>query len=129
MNDAPKDKKTIEVSADLDLKSPVLAALDRLRWWTFGVVCAVVILGIVTFTVRSIDLANVEESATQNRTALCALRADLRDRVQNSKQFLRQNPGGIPGVPPSQIREGIVNQQRTIDTLKVIDCSEVNGEE
>lgn len=111
-----------------DLKSPVLEAVNNLKRWTVILYVALAVMAVTTFVVRSIDLAHVEEEARKTTTAMCALRADLRERVQNSKQFLQDNPGGIPGIPPSQVRDSINAQQRTIETLKVIDCSTINIE-
>lgn len=111
-----------------ELRSPVLDAVNNLKRWTVVLYVALAVLALTTFVVRSIDLANVEEEARKATTAMCALRADLRDRVQNSKQFLQEHPGGIPGIPPSQIRDSINGQMRTIETLKVIDCSTINIE-
>ena len=55
-------------------------------------------------------------------TALCALRTDLERRVATSEAFLAEHPDGIPGISPKVIRDGIVNQQRTISALSGIDC-------
>ncbi len=108
-----------------DLKNPLLESIQSLKRWT---VILYVVLGAVSitfFVLRSYDLANVEETATRNTTALCALRSDLRDRAESGRQFLEHNPGGLPGISAAQIRENIETQQRTIETLKIIDCSDV----
>lgn len=54
--------------------------------------------------------------------ALCALRADLALRAASSQAFLDKHPQGIPGIPAATIRDGIVNQQRTISALSVLHC-------
>ena len=128
MTDEPRIPIPVPLPTTEDLKSPLLDAVNNLKKWTLVLYIALAVMAITTFVVRSIDLANVEEAATQNRVALCALRADLKDRVQSSKQFLREHPGGIPGIPPSQIRDSIRGQQRTIRALRPIDCSGINIE-
>lgn len=60
--------------------------------------------------------------ADRSTDALCALRVDLQKRVETSERFLRENPEGVPGISPTVIREGIVNQQRTIAALSKLDC-------
>jgi hypothetical protein len=62
--------------------------------------------------------------AVQNQTALCGLRGDLEQRVDSSRNFLREHPGGLPdlGITAAAIREGVRNQSRTIGVLEVLDC-------
>jgi hypothetical protein len=67
-------------------------------------------------------LKRTDRSATQNRTALCALRHDLEGRVTDSQRFLSTHPNGIPGIPAEQITTSIRNSERTIRALRVIDC-------
>lgn len=64
----------------------------------------------------------VYTQAHANGAALCALRNDLERRVISSRRFLEENPEGIPGLTPALLREGIENQQRTIDALSGLDC-------
>lgn len=58
------------------------------------------------------------------RDALCTLRADLETRVQTSKDFLIEHPKGIPGISAKVIKDGIKNQERTIDALSDLSCDE-----
>jgi hypothetical protein len=60
--------------------------------------------------------------ASHSRQALCTLRGDLEQRVQSSRDFLRDHPKGIPGIPIATIKQGIDNQQRTIDALSSLSC-------
>jgi hypothetical protein len=71
---------------------------------------------------------NLRAISQRNATAvagLCALKLDLAVRVASSEEFLRQHPEGIPGVPVSVIRSGIVNQRHTLDALAVVKCAPV----
>lgn len=61
-----------------------------------------------------------DASATSH--ALCALRTDLQTRVQSSRDFLRSNPNGIPGIPVSVIQDSIVNQESSIRALSSLSC-------
>lgn len=54
--------------------------------------------------------------------AICALRADVDRRRQASLQFLSENPRGIPGIPASVIRNGITNQEATLEALGGLEC-------
>jgi hypothetical protein len=57
-------------------------------------------------------------------TSLCALQGDLQVRVDSSKRFLKEHPKGLPHAEISAqvIREGIQNQERTIEVLKPLNC-------
>jgi hypothetical protein len=59
-----------------------------------------------------------------NRDALCALRADLQARIQTSTTFLVEHPEGVAGIPAKTIRDGIINQQRTVNALSGLSCGE-----
>lgn len=54
---------------------------------------------------------------------LCEFRTDLETRVVGSILFLREHPGGIPGISSKTIVDQITNQQRTIEALADLDCS------
>ena len=82
------------------------------------VVTAVFIFG-AWQTLENRELARDGDEA---HDALCVLKLDLERRVGTSRQFLKDNPQGIPGIPPQVIRNGIRNQQATIDSLDKLDC-------
>lgn len=60
----------------------------------------------------------------QAHAALCVFKHDLEVRAAGSRAFLREHPDGIPGIPASLIRNGLMNQQRTIDSLSNLNCKE-----
>lgn len=68
--------------------------------------------------------AYVFVTADTNQQALCALQTDLQVRVDSSREFLKEHPEGIANIDPGTIREGIQNQQRTINVLSRsgLDC-------
>lgn len=91
--------------------NPIKAAL---RWLIIGTVA----LYIVVITVGG--LAYLHAFASEK--ALCALRADLEKRVEGSEAFLMQHPKGIPGIPAKAIRDGLINQKRTVKALQELSC-------
>ncbi len=60
--------------------------------------------------------------ARETNNSLCALRNDLEVRVADSKDFLEENPNGIPGISTKVILDGISNQERTIEALSNLSC-------
>lgn len=71
---------------------------------------------------RTVELERLERDNSQSKVALCALRADLERRAAGGIKFLAEHPHGIPGISGKTIRDGIVNQQRTISALRVLSC-------
>ena len=80
-------------------------------------------LGIAGYIDTAHRRAEIREIARSTNSALCALRGDLHRRVQNAVEFLEKNPGGVDGITPAVIRQGIQSQRSAIDALKVIDCA------
>jgi hypothetical protein len=64
--------------------------------------------------------AHLAKQGARTHTGVCRLRDDLRVRVENSEEFLREHPDGIPGLPAKVIQTGIDGQKRTIRSLRVI---------
>lgn len=64
----------------------------------------------------------VWNNSNDNTDALCALRADLENRVVSSQQFLLEHPTGVGGITPAAIQTGIQNSQRTIKALSNLVC-------
>lgn len=88
----------------------------------FAVLVIVLLVAAITFGAGSRRTnQNIERNETA-RIALCALRTDLDVRIVSSKQFLEENPKGIPGIPASLIRQGLANSIRTRKALSVLDC-------
>lgn len=63
----------------------------------------------------------------QTTGALCALKFDFQQRIDQNKQFLEDNPNGIPGITPAVIQQQIDNTQRTLDALSTIECPPTPG--
>lgn len=65
-------------------------------------------------------LVYIDQRNTAN--ALCTFRQDLERRVLASTDFLKDNPKGVPGIPPRYIVLSINNQTKTITALKSLNC-------
>jgi hypothetical protein len=76
---------------------------------------AVLVGGAYLLSTKSAEGAEVHE-------AICALSADLESRTERSRDFLRDHPNGIPGIPAATIRESVTNQERSIAALSVVSC-------
>jgi hypothetical protein len=60
--------------------------------------------------------------SSENRIALCALRHDLKNRVETSTTFLEKHPNGALGYSAAAIELQIEGQKRTIDALGSLNC-------
>jgi hypothetical protein len=67
-------------------------------------------------------LIQAKAERVDTRNALCQLRLNLETRVAGSRKFLRDNPKGIPGIPPALIRQSIAEQNQTIKALSNLNC-------
>lgn len=69
-------------------------------------------------------LTHKTTEGTETHEAICALVADLEERTESTRVFLAAHPHGFPGfASASQLRESLMNQERTLDALSVISCS------
>jgi hypothetical protein len=99
---------------------------NALRLLTISVVLLFVLLGgagLAAYLDSVHRREDLEQIATSTNAALCTLRSDLERRVKDSRDFLEENPDGIPGISPETIAQSIENQQQTIDALGGLDCS------
>lgn len=104
-------------------------ALGSLKSRLDQLILATVALFLVLILVTSlgwyivIDQRNdIKEVATRTNMALCTFRDDLQQRIDSSKKFLRDHPNGIQGITPEDIQRSIEGQQRTIDSLSILNC-------
>lgn len=89
-----------------------------IRRTLYGLVAATVVVFLIALGVAGYTYF----TSGENRDALCALRADVEERVSVSEDFLREHPAGIPGVPVSSIRVSLEGQQRTVLALTSLSC-------
>jgi hypothetical protein len=81
-------------------------------------VVATVVLYLFVIVVSGLAFSNSQRT----EDALCAVRGDLEGRVEGSQDFLHEHPNGFAGISPAVIREGLQNEQHTIDALGSISC-------
>jgi hypothetical protein len=93
---------------------------------TLGVLLTVVIVLMSGLAVVALDTRHdLQVKFDQALTGLCTFRSDLQVRVQNSRDFLKQHPNGIPGIPASVLKNSIDNQRLTLSSLKTLPCAGV----
>lgn len=82
-------------------------------------IIALVIVGFLDSHSKSAALNRATERTTH---ALCTLRGDLARRVQQSEDFLREHPNGLPGISPAVIRNSQKSQEQTVKALGSLRC-------
>lgn len=83
------------------------------------------ILGVATvslYLVVVVAVFLVYRDANHTTVALCALRADVEQRIASSQDFLKEHPNGVPGFNAAAINASLVNSQRTVKALSGLDC-------
>lgn len=91
---------------------------QRLHRFVVKLILAFAILGFcVAGTVYYISVV-----AKDNTDGLCALRHDAQERIDQTNDFLDENPQGTSGISRSQLLRSRANSQRTFDALEGIDC-------
>lgn len=99
------------------------AALRRLVWATIVVYSVLVLLGAFVWVSSTVQRNEIARVAKQTNAALCTLRHDFEQRVEASRQFLRDHPDGVGGITPEDIQRSIDGLQTTINALAILDCS------
>lgn len=60
-------------------------------------------------------------TAHKLQDSVCNFNNDLQRRVTAGRQFLKEHPKGIAGIPAATLQQSIDNQQQTLDALD-LDC-------
>lgn len=112
---------TVAVQLQNSLRNLMIATL------ILYIVTSVLAVGGVLFALNQNQktrdiVADNKELATSTTAALCTFRFDLQQRVDQSKEFLKENPEGIPGIPAETLRQTIEGQERTIASLDSLHC-------
>jgi hypothetical protein len=82
-------------------------------------VIAILVLSAAYTDWRVFDLSrNVANNQQTDTSALCSFRADLKQRVTSTTEFLATHPHGIPGIPVGTLRVSLSNTQRTLYALR-----------
>jgi len=91
----------------------------RFSHLTDGVVAlgvGLILVGII------VGVWKVYETADNAHKAICALRADRIQSIEDGKAFLRRHPDGIPGITRSDIQRSIDQQEVTVRAFRFADC-------
>ena len=71
-----------------------------------------------------IQVKHLAVQGAQAHRGLCAYKADLENRLRQSRQFLKTHPNGLPGlISPSALRVSIINQTSILNALQDFKCS------
>jgi hypothetical protein len=97
-------------------------SLRRLNWTVVVLAILLLTLFLGSFVVSAIQRNEIRKVTATTTSALCTLRHNLEIRVAASRQFLKDHPNGIQGIPASAIEQDIANEQKTIDALNVLIC-------
>lgn len=69
-----------------------------------------------------IIVTRLAKDGKDGHDALCVFVSDLERRLAQGRAFLKDHPQGIPGIPAAAIQQGLVNQQKTLDSLEGLSC-------
>jgi len=84
---------------------------------------AAVALGIGLVLVGiAVGVWKVYDLADNAHKAICALRADRIQSIEDAQQFLRKHPDGIPGITRRDIQRSIDQQEVTVRAFRFADC-------
>lgn len=88
-----------------------------------------IVVGVVLFATRG-EVNREVRRGNQAHVALCAQKQDLDERVAQSRAFLRMTPAqrtkkfgsALASVPSSEIRLGLFNYERTLQSYEALRC-------
>lgn len=58
----------------------------------------------------------------RNTKALCTIRSNAADRVEQTQSFLQDHPNGIDGISALDLRRSLQTYQNTVRALEEVDC-------
>lgn len=87
-----------------------------------GALTLLLILGAVQINETRNNINETRNNNAETRRALCALRLDIEQRVEGSRKFLADHPGGFFGYSASAIRVSLEGQERTVAALSDLSC-------
>jgi len=90
----------------------------RLRRFFIKVLIMFALLGL-TSAATAVYVWNIGQN---NRDGLCALRADAERRINQTDEFIKENPEGVAGISLEQLERSKENSVRTRDALKDLHC-------
>lgn len=85
----------------------------------FLIVLAISIFGLYQLRVQN---DRTQKAAEQSARALCNIRNTYAQSIRSTREFLKDHPKGIPGIPNSVLLKGIADNQKRIKALSDVDC-------
>jgi cytoskeletal protein RodZ len=67
-------------------------------------------------------ISRVDADQSSDTSALCSLRADVKQRVSSGKAFLKTHPDGILGISAASLQSSVTNSQHTVTALASLVC-------
>jgi hypothetical protein len=87
-----------------------------------SVTFAMLVLALALTAWQVTETRHLARQGQQAHAGLCALKADLRERIKSAGDFLESHPTGVFGVTAVTIREAITNQEATLAALHPLMC-------
>lgn len=107
---------------ETDIADQLRNDLRRLTHITVALFLGLLLVGWWGWHNSANDRHALQREEARTSTALCTLRADLKQRVKSSEKFLADHPHGIPGITAGTIRASLNGQQRTVKALAGLQC-------
>lgn len=87
-----------------------------------GDILVLLVVGAIALASYYYTGARVNDLTEQTHTTLCAFKGDLQRRYEGGRDFLAENPNGIPGISRASIERSLMAQRSTLDALANLDC-------
>lgn len=114
----PQRRATDKILPKADLSDPSLHTAKELRKILRIQTWCIVILSIVLLAVAGYAY----NQGRKNTRALCAIRANAENRLEQTQQFLRDHPNGIAGISVADLQRSLNAYTATIRSLDDVDC-------
>lgn len=92
----------------------------RLRRFFRKILVAFVILGLCTFA----TVLYISHVSAETHKGLCAIKGESQRRAKLGDDFLKDNPGGIPGISIDSLKRSTHNAKQTVSALEDVSCTE-----
>lgn len=94
-----------------------------LRWVWRNLATLSILAMVVVLVFTAMKVVSLSREGKQAHDAICTLKGDLSQRIDQGREFLAKHPKGAFGIPATTIKTSIDNQQRTLDALQPVKCS------
>lgn len=112
-------------NSDPKIREELIRSIRRLTFWTITLFISLALISTIGLVDSRRQAERIEDVAYNNRNAMCQFRFDLERRYENSIEFLKDNPEGIPGLPVATLRRSLEGQKATLDALSSLQCRDI----